>query len=49
MSTEIVPEIHAPPEWDLTEEDIHQMVTHLESYYQEFRPGFDRCDQAAHG
>ena len=26
MSTEIVTDICPPPEWNLTEEDIHQMV-----------------------
>ena len=49
MSTEIVNDICPPPEWNLTEEDIHQMVAELESYYQDFKPAFDRCDQVAHG
>ena len=49
MSTEIVPDICPPPEWKLSEEDIHQMVDELERYYQEFEPAFERCDQAAHG
>jgi SRSO17 transposase len=49
MSKEIVPEISPPPEWDLAEEDIHQMVTELERYYQEFKPAFERREQAAHG
>jgi SRSO17 transposase len=49
MSTEIVSEICPPPEWDLTEEDICKMVVELEHFYHAFRPGFERCDQAAHG
>ena len=49
MSTEIVNDICPPPEWNLTEEDIHQMVAELEGYYQDFEPAFERCDQAAHG
>ena len=49
MSTEIVNEICPPPEWNLTEEDIHQMVAELERYYQDFEPAFERRDQAAHG
>lgn len=49
MSTEIVTDICPPPEWNLTEEDIHQMVDELERYYQDFEPAFERRDQAAHG
>ena len=49
MSTEIVTDICPPPEWNLTEEDIHQMVDELKSYYQDFKPAFERRDQAAHG
>ena len=49
MSTEIVTDICPPPEWNLTEEDIQQMVAELERYYQDFEPAFGRCDQAAHG
>lgn len=49
MSTEIVTEICPPPEWNLAEEDIHQMVDELEKYYQDFKPAFERCDQAVHG
>ncbi|MBM3145297.1 MAG: IS701 family transposase [Chloroflexi bacterium] len=49
MSTEIVTDICPPPEWNLAEEDIHQMVAELERYYQDFRPAFERSDQAAHG
>jgi SRSO17 transposase len=49
MSTEIVTDICPPPEWNLTEEDIHQMVAELKSYYQDLKPDFERCDQAAHG
>ncbi len=49
MSTEIVNDICLPPEWDLTEEDIHQMNKELEGYYQDFEPAFERCNQAAHG
>lgn len=49
MSTEIVNDICPPPEWNLAEEDIHQMVDELERYYQDFEPAFERCDQAAHG
>jgi SRSO17 transposase len=49
MSTEIVSEICPPPEWNLTAEDIQQMVVELEDFYQIFKPGFGRCDQAAHG
>ena len=32
--------------WDLTEEEIHQMVDELE-YFQDFKPAFERRDQAA--
>lgn len=49
MSTKIVPDICPPPEWDLTEEDLHQMVAELKSYYQDFQPAFERRDQAVHG
>jgi len=49
MSTEIVSDICPPPEWNLSEEDIQQMVEELERYYQEFKPAFERRDQAAHG
>jgi SRSO17 transposase len=49
MSPEIVPEICPPPEWNLSEEDIHQMVEELDRYYQDFEPSFERCDQAAQG
>ena len=49
MSTEIVNDICPPPEWNLTEEDIHQMVDELERYYQDFEAAFERSDQAAHG
>lgn len=49
MSTEIVNDICPPPEWNMAEEDIHQMVDELERYYQDFEPAFERCDQAAHG
>ncbi|TAK13756.1 MAG: IS701 family transposase [Anaerolineae bacterium] len=49
MSTEIVSEICPPPEWELAEEDIQRMVVELDRFYQEFKPGFERCDQAAHG
>ena len=49
MSTEIVNDVCPPPEWNLAEEDIHQMVDELERYYQDFEPAFERCDQAAHG
>ena len=49
MPTEIVTDICPPPEWNLTEEDIQQMVDELERYYQEFKPAFERRDQAAHG
>jgi len=49
MSTEIVTDICPPPEWNLTEEDIQQMVDELERYYQEFKPAFERREQAAHG
>ena len=49
MSPEIVTDICPPPEWDLTGEDIHQMVDELERYYQDFEPAFERRDQAAHG
>lgn len=30
MSTRIVDDINPPPEWNLAEEDIHQMVDELE-------------------
>ena len=36
MSTQIVTDICPPPEWNLKEEDIHQMVDELKSYYQDF-------------
>ncbi len=49
MSTEIVSEICPPPEWNLTAEDIQQMAIELENFYQMFKPGFERRDQAAHG
>jgi SRSO17 transposase len=49
MSTEIVPEICPPPQWNLTAEDIQQMVVELEHFYEIFKPGFGRRDQAAHG
>ncbi len=49
MSTAIVPEICPPPEWNLTAEDIHQMVDALEGTYQIYRPAFERSDQAAQG
>jgi hypothetical protein len=49
MSTEIVSEFCPPPEWNLTTEDIHQMAVELEQFYQVFKPGFERRDQAAHG
>ena len=48
MPTEIVSEIYPPPEWNLAEADIHQMVDELRYFYQEFRPCFERCEQAAH-
>ena len=46
MSAKIVTDICPPPEWNLTEEDIHQMVDELKSYYQDFKPAFGRRDQA---
>ena len=49
MSTEIVTDICPPPEWSLTAKEIHEMVEALEETYQLYQPGFDRCDQAAHG
>lgn len=49
MSAEIVSEICPPPEWKLSEEDIRQMAVELEHFYQIFKPGFGRCDQAARG
>ena len=49
MSTEIVPEICPPPEWNLAAEDIHEMVNQLEETYEAYRSTFERCDQAAHG
>ena len=49
MSKEIVTEICPPPEWNLTAEDIHEMVDALEETYQAYRPAFERRDQAAHG
>ena len=49
MSTEIVTDICPPPEWNLTAEDIHEMVDTLEETYQVYRPAFERSDQAAHG
>jgi SRSO17 transposase len=49
MPPEIVSEICPPPEWQLAEEDIHQMVDELACFYHEFSPAFERCDQAAHG
>ena len=49
MSTEIVTDICPPPEWNLTEKDIHEMVDTLEETYQIYQPAFERNDQAAHG
>lgn len=49
MSTEIVADICPPPEWNLTAEDIQHMTVELEHFYQEFKPAFERSDQAAHG
>jgi SRSO17 transposase len=49
MSTEIITDICPPPEWDLREKDIHEMVEALEEYYQYFGPAFERSDQAARG
>jgi SRSO17 transposase len=49
MSTEIVTEICPPPEWELTAEDVEEMVDQLEETYQMYRPAFERTDQAAHG
>ena len=49
MSTEIVPGISPPPEWNLVVEDIHTMVDALEETYQIYQPAFARCDQAAQG
>ena len=49
MSTEIVTDICPPPEWNLTAEDIHEMVDALEETYQIYQPAFERSDQAAHG
>lgn len=49
MSTEIVTEICPPPEWNLTTKEIYGMVEALKETYQLYQPGFDRCDQAAHG
>jgi SRSO17 transposase len=48
MPTEIITDICPPPEWNLAEEDIQEMVDFLEETYQVYRPGFDRSDQAAH-
>jgi SRSO17 transposase len=49
MSTKIVTDICPPLEWNLTEEDIRQMVDELKRYYQDYQFLFERCDQAAHG
>jgi len=49
MSPEIVSQICPPPEWNLAEEDIPQMVVELENFYAEFESCFERRDQAAHG
>jgi len=49
MSTEIVTDIYAPPEWKLRAEDVKGMIGQLEKTYQRYRPTFERCDQAAHG
>ena len=49
MSTEIITEIKPPPEWNLKEEEIQQMVSELENYYQIFKPAFERSDQSVHG
>lgn len=35
MSPEIVTDICPPPEWNLTERDIHQIVEELKSDYQD--------------
>ena len=49
MSITSVTDICPPPEWNLTESDIHKMVAALEQTYQEYHPAFDRQDQRAHG
>ena len=49
MSTEIVTDICPPPQWDLTAADIQKMVEALAETYQNYRPAFERSDQAAHG
>jgi SRSO17 transposase len=49
MSTEIVTDIRVPPEWKLRAEDIREMVYALEETYQNYRPAFERSDQAEHG
>jgi len=49
MSTGIVNDICPSPDWNLAEEEIHQMVEELERYYHGFEPAFERSDQAAHG
>jgi len=33
----------------LAEEDIQRMAVELDHFYQEIKPGFERCDQAAQG
>jgi SRSO17 transposase len=49
MSSEIVTDICPPPEWNLTETEIHKMVAALEQTYEEYHPAFERQDQTAHG
>lgn len=49
MSNKIVTDIFPPPEWNLTEKDIHEMVDALEETYQIYQPAFERNDQAVHG
>lgn len=49
MPIEIVTETCPPPECNMTEKDINQMVEELKTYYQMFKPAFQRKEQAKKG
>lgn len=49
MPNKIVTETCPPPECNLTEKEIIQLVEELEDYYQMFEPVFQRTEQVAKG
>jgi len=49
MPKEIVAETCPPPECNLTEKEITQLVEELEDYYQLFEPAFQRTEQVEKG